>query len=83
MSQSEDSTDSTVTVHNGRTIDIMSLAAEEEEESEEDLHIGNVDGAVLLREEIDLMIQRGSEVLDCMNEMMAMLLQLHRTMKND
>lgn len=83
MSQSESSTDSTVTLHNGRVIDTMSLGVDEDDEEDEDINLGNVDGAVMLREEMELMIQRGSEALDCLNEMMAMMLQLHRTMKND
>lgn len=77
MSQSDSSTDSTATVRIGQTIDVMSLAAEEDEEEDE-----KVDGAVMLREEIQLMIQRGSEVLDCVNEMMTIMLQLHRAMES-
>lgn len=77
MSQSDSSTDSTATVRIGQTVDVMSLAAEEDEEEDE-----KVDGAVMLREEIQLMIQRGSEVLDCVNEMMTIMLQLHRAMES-
>lgn len=59
----------------------MALAEEEDEEEIEQEVVGpTIDGAVMLREEIELMLQRGSEALDCINEMMAMLLQLHRTM---
>lgn len=82
MSQSDSSTDSTVTVHPIQYVDVMSLANEEDEDEVKLTMADNPEAAVVLQDEIELMLQRVSQAIDCNNEVLAVLLQLHRSIKN-
>lgn len=82
MSQSEksdSSTDSTITVP--EYIDIMSLAQEQDEDDEEKVTMENTEATVVLQDEVELMIQRVSQSIDCGKEVLEMLLQIDRSMK--
>lgn len=83
MSQSDSSIDSTVTLHQIQYVDIMSMAQEEEEEEDEEktTMMENPDAVMVLSEEMDLMIQRLSQITDCVNEMLGVLLPILRSMK--
>jgi len=82
MSQSEksdSSTDSTITVP--EYIDIMSLAQEQDEDDEGKVTMENTEATVVLQDEVELMIQRVSQSIDCGKEVLGMLLQIDRSMK--
>ena len=80
MSQSESSVDSTVTVPM-KYIDMsVGQQEEEEDEEEEEEEDGLKQATMVLHEEIELMIQRVSQAIDCNKEILAILLQLHQTM---
>lgn len=87
MSQSEGSDDSTNTVHPLKYIEIMSFAAEndEEEDPEEEatLEMKNPEAVVVLQEEIEMMVQHLSSAIDYNKEVVRLLLQFHGTMKNN
>jgi hypothetical protein len=61
----------------------MSLAPDENDEDEDhDDAVENVEATMVLREEIELMVQHVSQTIDCNNETLAILLRILRTMKN-
>ena len=76
MSQSENSSDNTVVPV--KFVDTMSVQEEDEEEGS--VHAEVVEVTMVLKEDLELMMQRVHEAIDASWEVLAVLQQLHRSM---
>lgn len=78
MSQSESSTDSTVTVVPVTFVETMSVAPDEEDEEDDDEELKTLptEAVMVLQEEVEMMIQHLSKSIDYSKEVLRMLLQL-------
>jgi hypothetical protein len=86
MSESDSSVDSTVTAHPSiRYVDVMSLANEDHEDDDEEQDnpkLASDEATVVLKEEVEMMIQNLLKASEYQKDVLRMLLHVQSTMSS-
>lgn len=77
MSQCDSSTSNTEASHPVSFVELMSLAHDPEDSELR----AEVEGVLVLEDELEIMIQRVAQAIDSSKEVMQVLLHLHRSVK--